>query len=75
MWLTGIAPLPQFMAVEAVFSLNGVVELGGGHDTQQAVVIGLLYAFELQLNLVALADGFLTAFLVGGFDSAQLLLA
>ena len=58
-------PIPQFLPVEPVFGLDGIIELGGGYNAEQAVVIGLLYAFQLELYLVALPDGFFAAFFIG----------
>ena len=70
-----LVPAAQHLAVEAVLSIQDVIELGGRDDAEELVVVGLLDALELKVVLVALADVLLAAFLVGGLAEAQLALA
>jgi hypothetical protein len=73
--LHGSAPGAELHAEETVLGLQDFPEFGGWHDTQELVVVVLLYLLQLQVNLVALANGLRTAFLVGGFLEAELALA
>ena len=67
-------PRAEFHAEEAVLGLQDVIELGCWNDTQELVVVGLLYLLQLEVNLVMLADGLGTAFLVGRLLEAKLAL-
>ena len=52
------------MAVEAVFSLNDVVDLRRRQNVEELVVVDLLYALQFHFCLVAFLYGLLAAFLV-----------
>ena len=73
--LHGSAPGAELHAEETVLGLQDFPELGGWHDTQELVVVVLLYLLQLEVNLVALTYGLCATFLVGGFLEAELALA